>query len=111
LPSALVCAGLACLEMLSESSDRRDRLAANTRWFRRTMTDAGFAIRPGEHPIVPIMLGDAHLAHQMATDLLARDIYVVGFPTPWSRRDRRASACRSAPRTSRSTSSAPWPHS
>ncbi|HSF05982.1 MAG TPA: glycine C-acetyltransferase [Methylomirabilota bacterium] len=82
LPPALVCAGLACLELLSETSAHRDRLAANTRWFRRAMTEAGFAIRPGNHPIVPIMLGDARLAHQMAADLLGRGIYVVGFSYP-----------------------------
>ncbi|MBI2492810.1 MAG: glycine C-acetyltransferase [Candidatus Rokubacteria bacterium] len=82
LPPALVCATLACLEMLSETTARRDRLEANTRWFRRAMTDAGFAIRAGDHPIVPIMLGDARLAHRMAADLLAEGIYVVGFSYP-----------------------------
>jgi glycine C-acetyltransferase len=46
------------------------------------MTEAGFAIRPGEHPIVPIMLGDARVAHQMAADLLEKGIYVVGFSYP-----------------------------
>ncbi|HEU4368354.1 MAG TPA: glycine C-acetyltransferase [Methylomirabilota bacterium] len=82
LPPALVCASLACLEMLARSSVRRDRLAANTRWFREAMTAAGFAIRPGVHPIVPIMLGDARLAQQMAADLFAEGIYVVGFSYP-----------------------------
>jgi glycine C-acetyltransferase len=82
LPPALVCASLACLELLSQTSAHRDRLAANTRWFRRAMAEAGFAIRPGDHPIVPIMLGDAKLAHQMAADLLERGIYVVGFSYP-----------------------------
>jgi glycine C-acetyltransferase len=82
LPPALVCAALACLEILSETSAQRDRLAENTRWFRRAMTEAGFAIRAGEHPIVPIMLGDARLAHQMAADLLREGIYVVGFSFP-----------------------------
>ena len=82
LPPALVCAGLACLDMLSKSTGLRDRLAANTRWFRRAMREAGFAIRPGEHPIVPIMLGDARLAQQVAADLLERNIYVVGFSYP-----------------------------
>ncbi len=82
LPPALVCAALACLEMLSKTSVPRDRLDANTRWFRRAMTEAGFAIRPGDHPIVPIMLGDARLAHQMAADLLDEGIYVVGFSYP-----------------------------
>jgi glycine C-acetyltransferase len=82
LPPALVCAALACLETLSESTALRERLAENTRWFRRAMTEAGFRIRPGEHPIVPIMLGDARLAHQMAADLLREGIYVVGFSFP-----------------------------
>ena len=82
LPPALVSASLACLAMLSATTVRRDRLDANTRWFRRAMTEAGFAIRPGVHPIVPIMLGDAHLAHRMAADLLDEGIYVVGFSYP-----------------------------
>jgi len=82
LPPALVCASLACLELLGRSSVRRDRLAANTRWFRETMTAAGFAIRPGVHPIVPIMLGDARLAHRIAAELFAEGIYVVGFAYP-----------------------------
>ena len=82
LPPALVRASLACLAMLSATTARRDRLEANTRWFRQAMTEAGFAIRPGVHPIVPIMLGDAHLAHRMASDLLDEGIYVVGFSYP-----------------------------
>ncbi len=82
LAPALVCASIACLELLSRTSEHRDRLAANTQWFRRAMTEAGFQIRPGEHPIVPILLGDARLAHQMAADLLAAGIYVVGFSYP-----------------------------
>jgi glycine C-acetyltransferase len=82
LPPALVSASLACVAILSKTTERRDRLEANTRWFRSAMTEAGFAIRPGVHPIVPIMLGDAHLAHRMAADLLAEGIYVVGFSYP-----------------------------
>jgi glycine C-acetyltransferase len=82
LPPALVSAVLACLETLSEATTLRERLAENTRWFRRAMTEAGFSIRAGEHPIVPIMLGDARLAHQMAADLLREGIYVVGFSFP-----------------------------
>ena len=82
LPPALVAASLACLERLSGSTVLRDRLAANTAWFRNAMTEAGFQIRPGEHPIVPIMLGDARLAHRMAADLLEAGIYVVGFSYP-----------------------------
>jgi len=82
LPPALVSASLACLDLLSRTAAHRERLAANTRWFRRAMTEAGFQIRPGEHPIVPIMLGDARLAHHMAADLLETGIYVVGFSYP-----------------------------
>jgi glycine C-acetyltransferase len=82
VPPALVCASLACLRLLTESTERRDRLATNTRWFRRAMTEAGFGLRPGEHPIVPIMLGDARLAHRMAADLFDEGIYVVGFSYP-----------------------------
>jgi glycine C-acetyltransferase len=82
LPPALVSAGLACLDLLSRSTALRDRLEANTRRFRSEMTAAGFRLRPGEHPIVPIMLGEARLAHDMAADLLAEGIYVVGFSYP-----------------------------
>jgi glycine C-acetyltransferase len=82
LPPALVCASLACVELLGRSSARRERLVQNTHWFRQAMTAAGFAIRPGVHPIVPIMLGDARLAQQMAADLLEEGIYVVGFSYP-----------------------------
>jgi glycine C-acetyltransferase len=82
LPPSLVCAGLACLEVLSGAGALRARLAENTRWFRRAMTEAGFAVRAGEHPIVPIMLGEARLAHQLAAELLDRGIYVVGFSYP-----------------------------
>jgi glycine C-acetyltransferase len=82
LPPALVSASLACLELLSRTTAHRDKLAANTSWFRRAMSLAGFEIRAGEHPIVPIMLGDARRAHAMAADLLAAGIYVVGFSYP-----------------------------
>jgi glycine C-acetyltransferase len=88
LPPPLVAAALAGLRLLSESTERRDRLAANTRWFRRAMTEAGFGLRPGEHPIVPIMLGDARLADRMAADLFAEGIYVVGFSYPVVPRDQ-----------------------
>jgi glycine C-acetyltransferase len=82
LPPALVCASLACVQMLSATTDRRDRLHANTRWFREAMTAAGFAIPSGEHPIVPIMLGEAPLAQRMAAGLLEDGIYVVAFAYP-----------------------------
>jgi glycine C-acetyltransferase len=82
LAPAIVCASLACLELLSATSDRRERLEANTRWFRRAMAEAGFQIRAGVHPIVPIMLGDARLAQAVARDLFEEGIYVVGFSFP-----------------------------
>jgi glycine C-acetyltransferase len=82
LAPAIVCASLACLQMLGESAEARERLQANTRWFRHAMTAAGFRIRPGVHPIVPIMLGEARLAQEMAADLLGEGIYVVGFSYP-----------------------------
>jgi glycine C-acetyltransferase len=88
LPPALVCSALAGLALLSGSTALRDRLAANTRWFRQAMTAAGFGLRPGEHPIVPIMLGDARLAHRMAADLFDEGIYVVGFSYPVVPRDK-----------------------
>jgi glycine C-acetyltransferase len=88
LAPAVVCASLTCLELLSQSTERRDRLAANTRWFREAMTQAGFQIRSGEHPIVPIILGDARLAGAMASDLFAEGIYVVGFWFPVVPRDQ-----------------------
>ncbi len=79
---AIVCASIACLEKLSETTELRDRLEANTLWFRNAMTEAGFQIKPGVHPIVPIMLGDARLAQDMASDMLAEGIYVIGFSFP-----------------------------
>jgi glycine C-acetyltransferase len=88
LPPALVCSALAGLALLSRSTALRDRLAASTVWFRQAMTAAGFGLRPGEHPIVPIMLGDARLAHRMAADLFDEGIYVVGFSYPVVPRDK-----------------------
>jgi glycine C-acetyltransferase len=82
LPPSLVAASIACIEMLSKTAELRDRLEANTRYFREQMTAAGFAIRPGVHPIVPIMLGDARLAQDMAKRMLAEGIYVIGFSFP-----------------------------
>ena len=82
LAPAIVAASLACLALLAETTDRRERLEANTLWFRRALSDAGFRIRPGVHPIVPIMLGEAALAQRMAADLLEEGIYVIGFSYP-----------------------------
>ncbi len=82
LPPVIVGAALAVLERLSTSDDLRQRLAENTAYFRKAMTDAGFDIRPGVHPIAPVMLGDAALASKMADALLQRGIYVIGFSYP-----------------------------
>jgi glycine C-acetyltransferase len=70
------------LELLSRSTELRDRLEANTRQFREGMTGCGFEILPGQHPIVPIMLGDAALASRVADAMLAKGIYVIGFSYP-----------------------------
>jgi glycine C-acetyltransferase len=79
---AIVGAGLAAMRILNESTALRDRLEQNTRRFRDAMTQAGFAIVPGVHPIVPIMLGDARLAGETAARLLDEGIYVIGFSFP-----------------------------
>jgi glycine C-acetyltransferase len=75
-------ASLKVLEMLGGSTALRDRLAENTRFFREAMTRAGFQLLPGEHPIVPVMLGDAALATKFADAMLANGVYVVGFSYP-----------------------------
>lgn len=82
LPPPLVAAGITVLGKLSGSSELRDRLMENTRYFREHMTSAGFDIKPGGHPIVPIMLYEATLAQEMASRLLAAGIYVIGFSFP-----------------------------
>lgn len=82
LAPAIVGASIAVLDMLSETTELRDRLENNTRWFREHMTAAGFDIRPGEHPIVPVMLYDAKLAQEFAAKLLDKGIYVTGFFYP-----------------------------
>ncbi|MBX2801652.1 MAG: glycine C-acetyltransferase [Myxococcales bacterium] len=79
---AIVGASLAAFDLLSGSTELRDRLERNTEIFRTRMTQAGFDIRPGTHPIVPIMLGDAALAVRMADAMLERGIYVIGFSYP-----------------------------
>ena len=79
---AIVYASLKVLEMLEGTSDLRERLMENTRHFREGMTERGFDIKPGLHPIVPIMLYDAKLAADVAADLLEEGIYVIGFSYP-----------------------------
>jgi glycine C-acetyltransferase len=82
LPPAVVGASIAVFDLLSRTTALRDRLEANTRRFRSAMAGAGFEIRPGQHPIVPIMLFEERLAHEMARRLLERGIYVIGFSFP-----------------------------
>jgi glycine C-acetyltransferase len=82
LAPAIVGASIAVVDLLARTSELRDRLMKNAALFRDRMTRAGFTIKPGVHPIVPVMLGDARLAQDLAADLLERDIYVVGFSFP-----------------------------
>eukprot|EP00884_Botryococcus_braunii_P012139 jgi/Botrbrau1/20926/Bobra.0135s0057.1 len=82
LAPAVVGASLAALDILEGTTELRDRLEQNTAVFRTAMTKAGFKIKDGTHPIVPIMLGDARLANDMAVRMLQRGIYVVGFSYP-----------------------------
>jgi glycine C-acetyltransferase len=82
LPPPVVGASLAALQLVQSSTELRDVLEANTRWFREAMTDAGFDVPAGVHPIVPVMLGDARLAAEMAEALLARGVYVIAFSYP-----------------------------
>ncbi len=82
LAPSIVGASIAVLDMLSETTDLRDKLEFNTKYFRQKMKEAGFDIKPGEHPIVPIMLYDAVLAQNFAAKLLEEGIYVIGFFFP-----------------------------
>jgi len=82
LAPAIVGASIAVLDLLSESTSLRDKLEENTKYFRSEMTEAGFDIKPGDHPIVPIMLYDAVLSQQFASRLLEEGIYVIGFYYP-----------------------------
>ncbi|HXG47794.1 MAG TPA: aminotransferase class I/II-fold pyridoxal phosphate-dependent enzyme, partial [Methylomirabilota bacterium] len=79
---SIAAASLKVLELLSASTELRDRLAANTRFFRSAMAKAGFQILPGEHPIVPIMFGDAVLAGRFAERMLDKGVYVIAFSYP-----------------------------
>jgi len=78
----IVAASLKVLELIRDAKDLRRRLADNTRFFRRRMTEEKFDILPGDHPIVPVMIGDAGLAGRMAALMLEKGVYVVGFSYP-----------------------------
>src|SRR6187551_415969 len=82
LAPSIVGGSIAVLNMLTETTELRDKLESNTKYFRKKMTEAGFEIKPGDHPIVPIMLYDAVLAQTMAAKLLEEGIYVIGFFFP-----------------------------
>ncbi|SMC82446.1 glycine C-acetyltransferase [Pedobacter nyackensis] len=82
LAPAIAGASVAVLDMLSETTDLRDKLEQNTKYFREKMTEAGFDIKPGVHPIVPVMLYDAKLAQEFAAKMLDEGIYVIGFYYP-----------------------------
>jgi glycine C-acetyltransferase len=82
LPPPIVCAAKKALELVGESNELRDRLHANAKRMRAGLEGAGFNVKPGQHPILPVMLGDAALATRMADKLLERGIYVIGFSYP-----------------------------
>jgi glycine C-acetyltransferase len=82
LPPMITRAALTALELVADSRELRDRLHANARQLRTALDGAGFRLKPGQHPILPVMLGDATLAGQMADRLLERGIYVIGFSYP-----------------------------
>jgi len=82
LAPSIAGASLKVLELLSESTELRDRLEANTKFFREGMAKLGFTILPGAHPICPVMLGDAALATKFADAMLDRGVYVIGFSYP-----------------------------
>jgi glycine C-acetyltransferase len=82
VPPPIAAASLKVLELIRTAGELRQRLRDNTAFFRQEMTEAGFEVLPGEHPIVPVMVGDAALAARMAQLMLERGVYVVGFSYP-----------------------------
>jgi glycine C-acetyltransferase len=82
LSPAIAGAAIKAIDLLETLPESLVRLRENTAWYRQALTDAGFTIKPGEHPIVPIMLGDARLAQEMSARMLEKGVYVVGFFFP-----------------------------
>jgi len=82
IPPMIAAAGIKALELIREGGDLRKRLDDNAVFFRKTLEAQGFHVRPGQHPIMPVMLGEASLATQMADRLLAEGVYVIGFSYP-----------------------------
>jgi glycine C-acetyltransferase len=88
LAPSIVGASIAVLDLLSETTELRDKVMSNALYFREGMTKAGFDIKPGIHPITPVMLYDAKIAQQMAAELLNEGIYVIGFFYPVVPKDK-----------------------
>jgi glycine C-acetyltransferase len=88
LAPAIVGSSIAVLDLLQETTELRDKLMDNALYFRSKMTEAGFDIKPGIHPIVPVMLYDAKLAQEFAAKLLTEGIYVIGFFFPVVAKDK-----------------------
>ena len=82
LAPMIAAASIKVLELLEQSGNLRNKVHENSRYFRKGMEELGFTIVPGEHPIIPVMLGDAKLASEMANRLLKENIYVIGFSFP-----------------------------
>jgi glycine C-acetyltransferase len=82
LAPVITATSIAVLDLLEENPDLLDRLKENSRYFRQAMQSAGFSLVPGQHPIIPVLLGDAVLAQKMAARMLEEGIYVVGFSFP-----------------------------
>jgi glycine C-acetyltransferase len=82
LTPSIIAGSLKAIEIASRSTELRDRLERSTRWFRAALTGRGLTIKPGEHPIVPVMIGDAALSQKAADHLLERGLYVIGFFYP-----------------------------
>ena len=78
----IAASSIAVLDLLERDNSLQQQLHENAAYFRAHMTERGFDLKPGEHPIIPVMLGDARLATQMADKLLERGIYVIGFSFP-----------------------------
>jgi glycine C-acetyltransferase len=82
LAPSIAAASIAVLDLLSRSSELRERLMENARYFRDGLSRSGFSLRPGEHPIIPVMLGEAGLAQRFAARMLEQGVYVTGFSYP-----------------------------
>jgi len=82
LPPSIAAASIASIDLISRSPELRERLHSNTRFFREGLSEAGLSIKPGSHPIVPVMLGDAQLAQRFAARMLEKGVYVIGFFFP-----------------------------